>query len=91
MWGRAVRVSGFQVYSTRLGRPNAHLTFESSLVLAVAVAGWAALAPVFWLSLAVIGLAGLAKAKIGGQTGDVLGAAQQLAEIAALIVFASLI
>lgn len=36
-------------------------------------------------ALITLGLARLAKAKIGGQTGDVLGAAQQLAEIAALI------
>ena len=33
-----------------------------------------------------IGLGALAKTKIGGQTGDVLGASQQLAEIAAMAV-----
>jgi adenosylcobinamide-GDP ribazoletransferase len=35
-------------------------------------------------------VAGLARAKIGGQTGDVLGAAQQLAEIAALLALTAL-
>ena len=46
------------------------------LVLAVTVAGW--------------GAGALARAKIGGQTGDVLGASQQLAEIAALVLLAAL-
>ncbi|MDX5381608.1 MAG: adenosylcobinamide-GDP ribazoletransferase [Rhodobacterales bacterium] len=47
-----------------------------ALVLAVTVAGW--------------GAGALARAKIGGQTGDVLGASQQLAEIAALVLLAAL-
>jgi len=34
---------------------------------------------------------GLAKTKIGGQTGDVLGATQQLSEAAALLTFAALL
>lgn len=38
---------------------------------------------------AVLALAVLARAKIGGQSGDVLGAAQQLAEITLLLVLAS--
>ncbi|HCQ64218.1 MAG TPA: adenosylcobinamide-GDP ribazoletransferase, partial [Rhodobacteraceae bacterium] len=38
-----------------------------------------------------IGLAALALKKIGGQTGDVLGAGQQLCEIAVLTALASLI
>jgi adenosylcobinamide-GDP ribazoletransferase len=33
----------------------------------------------------------VARAKIGGQTGDVLGAAQQLSEMAALLVLAALV
>ncbi|MGO9390261.1 adenosylcobinamide-GDP ribazoletransferase [Rhodoblastus sp.] len=38
--------------------------------------------------VAVWGLCALARAQIGGQTGDVAGAAQQLAEISVLLVFA---
>jgi adenosylcobinamide-GDP ribazoletransferase len=38
--------------------------------------------------VAVWGLCELARAQIGGQTGDVAGAAQQIAEIAVLLVFA---
>jgi adenosylcobinamide-GDP ribazoletransferase len=36
-----------------------------------------------------VALARLALRRIGGQTGDVLGAAQQVAEIAALVLLAS--
>ncbi len=39
---------------------------------------------------AASGLGAYAKAKIGGQTGDILGASQQLAEAAVLLVAASL-
>ena len=46
-----------------------------TIVVAMVTAGW--------------GL--LARAKIGGQTGDVLGAAQQLAEVAALLTLAALL
>jgi adenosylcobinamide-GDP ribazoletransferase len=38
---------------------------------------------------AVLGLCALARAQIGGQTGDVAGAAQQIAEIVVLLVFAA--
>lgn len=59
-----------------------------AFAMALALAGWTGL----WMALAValvsLGLALVAKAKIGGQTGDVLGSGQQLAEIAALVVAA---
>ena len=38
------------------------------------------------IALLTLGIAAIAQAKIGGQTGDILGASQQLAEIAALAV-----
>lgn len=41
---------------------------------------------VLWSSLVALGCATLAKAKIGGQTGDILGATGQLVEICVLIV-----
>jgi adenosylcobinamide-GDP ribazoletransferase len=49
----------------------------------------ACLCAVLLATLAAYGLCTLARAQIGGQTGDVAGAAQQLAEIAALLVFAA--
>ena len=64
----------------------------AAAAIAVGIAGIAAVlllgAALFWCliwgGLAVFGLALLAKHKIGGQTGDVLGSAQQIAEIAVL-------
>lgn len=74
--------------SSQVGRPD-KLTATLGVALAILGAlfllGWTALAPVFWVALTSIALAALAKAKIGGQTGDILGATQQCAEIAALI------
>ena len=46
--------------------------------------GWNAIPALFWVAIATIALAALAKSKIGGQTGDILGASHQLAEIAVL-------
>lgn len=54
-------------------------------------APWALLALFFWIAVPVLALAALARTKIGGQTGDILGASQQLSEIAALAVFAALL
>lgn len=48
--------------------------------------GWGALAIA---ALAVAGLALIARVKIGGQTGDVLGASQQVAEIVLLLALAA--
>jgi adenosylcobinamide-GDP ribazoletransferase len=67
----------------------------SLLALALAFLPWlagasltACLSAALFAALAVWGLCALARAQIGGQTGDVAGAAQQVAEIAALLVFA---
>lgn len=54
--------------------------------LALALIGVPAVGAALAAALAVCVLALVARAKIGGQTGDVLGTAQQLAEIAALLV-----
>ncbi len=42
-------------------------------------------------TLIVLGLAIVARAKIGGQTGDILGASQQLAEVSALLTLLALV
>ncbi len=62
-----------------------------ALALALAATGPAALAMVLTVALTSLALALLARAKIGGQTGDVLGAAQQLSEAAALATAAALL
>ena len=75
----------------RPGQDTATLGAILAFVVALLAVGWVVLAPVFWVALATIALAALAKAKIGGQTGDILGASQQLAEIAALLALAAVL
>jgi adenosylcobinamide-GDP ribazoletransferase len=68
-----------------------------TLALAAIVSGLVGVVAVGWLvvpvGIAIFVVTGvwalIAKAKIGGQTGDILGAAQQIAEIAALACLAS--
>lgn len=58
-------------------------------VIALLATGWSALPAAALVALAGLGLARLTTARIGGQTGDVLGAAAQLAEIATLVCLAA--
>jgi adenosylcobinamide-GDP ribazoletransferase len=78
--------------SRAVGRPSmeaAAIGAGVALLLALILTGggaiWAALA----VTLVALGIGALARAKIGGQTGDILGASQQLAEIAALAILAT--
>jgi adenosylcobinamide-GDP ribazoletransferase len=74
------------------GRPSP-ATALVALVLAAAIAGaltgWTAVPLVFAALVVAILLAFLALRKIGGQTGDILGATQQLAEVACLAVLSA--
>ncbi|MZR14056.1 adenosylcobinamide-GDP ribazoletransferase [Maritimibacter sp. DP07] len=78
------RGQGLSAQVGQPGQPTATLAVIIAILGAFFCLGAGALAPILWATLATIALAGIAKAKIGGQTGDVLGASQQLAEIAAL-------
>jgi len=53
--------------------------------IAVLLCGFSVLIPAVLAGLAVYALARIALAKIGGQTGDILGASQQVAEIVLLL------
>lgn len=70
--------------SAQVGRPNrAPAVLGATLAL---VAGLALIGAPIWImgataALTALAVARIAKAKIGGQTGDILGASQQLAEI----------
>lgn len=55
-----------------------------ALLLALAITGWAALGLGLVVGLMALAASQVARSKIGGQTGDVLGAVQVLTEIAAL-------
>lgn len=73
----------------RPGQDGATLGVLLALGLAFIALGAGVLAPLFWAALATIALAAIAREKIGGQTGDILGATQQVAEIAALLALAA--
>lgn len=55
-----------------------------AVVLSLMLAGWTAVPMALAVGVVALGVRQVARAKIGGQTGDVLGAAQVLAEVAAL-------
>jgi len=83
------RASGL---SHQVGRPGPVLSCGAALAmagLALAILGGSAIVPLVLAGMAVGGVAMLARAKIAGQTGDILGAVQQVAEIALLLGFAA--
>ena len=55
-----------------------------ALLLSLLCSGFDAIAMTAWAGLAALVLWRVAMVKIGGQTGDILGASQQLSELAAL-------
>lgn len=83
------RGAGLSSHVGRPGQDTATLAAALAALLALVTLGWAVLAPLLWVALATIALAAVARAKIGGQTGDILGASQQIGEIAALAAIAA--
>lgn len=78
--------------SRSVGRPGrATLTLAAALAMLIGciAVGWIALVIAVILTGVTAAWGLIAKAKIGGQTGDILGASQQWAEIAALACLAS--
>jgi adenosylcobinamide-GDP ribazoletransferase len=78
--------------SASVGQPSAKVAGVAVLiagVLCVVLTGWNAFGMVLFACVTTLGLGLVARAKIGGQTGDILGAAQQLAEAAALCALAA--
>ncbi|NOX40276.1 MAG: adenosylcobinamide-GDP ribazoletransferase [Alphaproteobacteria bacterium] len=63
----------------------------ATVLLSMLAMGWGGAMVIFWGVIAPIPLLLLAKSLIGGQTGDILGATQQLAEIACISVTVALI
>ncbi|MDT8329002.1 MAG: adenosylcobinamide-GDP ribazoletransferase [Roseovarius sp.] len=73
--------------SRRVGRVapvSAALAGLLAATVAVVMLGGAGVTAALWAGLAALGVGAIARAKIGGQTGDILGASQQIAEIAVL-------
>lgn len=84
----AARADGL---SQGAGRPPGRAVWSGLglAALALLTVGGAGLLAAIAVAGVVLGLAALAGRKIGGQTGDVLGAVQQVAEITVLIVLTS--
>ncbi|APG47820.1 adenosylcobinamide-GDP ribazoletransferase [Phaeobacter porticola] len=80
--------------SQSVGRPtprNCALGLGLAAAGAVLILGWVSFGVILAMAGATVSLAVAARVKIGGQTGDVLGATQQLSELAGLLMVAALI
>ncbi len=78
------RATGLSHQVGNVTRATASLAGALAVVLALLLLDGSAIWPMIWAALVVFGLTLMARRKIGGQTGDVLGASQQLAEITLL-------
>ncbi|MEE9428582.1 MAG: adenosylcobinamide-GDP ribazoletransferase [Paracoccaceae bacterium] len=90
-WLTPARTDGL---SQNVGRPDREtiiLAGAAGLLIALFTSGLIALPGAVIAALLGWGMAKLARAKIGGQTGDVLGASQQVSEIGVLAVFSVLL
>ena len=84
------RDDGLSRQTGRPGRDTALLAMALGAVGALLLGGWAFVLIVV-AGLAALAVTSIARAKIGGQTGDILGATQQVTEIALLLTIAALI
>lgn len=73
------------------GQPSPNVALVAvglAAAITLGLVGWAALPMLAAATVTMVALAVVALRKIGGQTGDILGASQQLAEVACLTVLA---
>ncbi len=78
--------------SASVGKPTAKVAgvaITIAVALCLVLTGWYAVGMAMFACCTTLGLGLVARAKIGGQTGDILGASQQLAEAAALSALAA--
>ncbi|MCK4711718.1 MAG: adenosylcobinamide-GDP ribazoletransferase [Marinosulfonomonas sp.] len=78
--------------SASVGRADMGTTWAAvgiAISVAIALLGWSGTAAVFAVAIASVAVALIALRKIKGQTGDILGATQQVSEITALLVLAT--
>ncbi|RZJ77952.1 MAG: adenosylcobinamide-GDP ribazoletransferase, partial [Brevundimonas sp.] len=83
------RGEGLSHATGRPGSVTAMIALSLAVAIAVALTGWTAVPLAFAALGAAVALAASALRRIGGQTGDVLGASQQLAEVACLAVLSA--
>ncbi len=79
------RKDGLSVSVGRAEMNTAMMALAIAAPIAAAFLGWSAIDVIGAVALAGTAVALIAMRKIGGQTGDILGATQQIAEIAALM------
>ena len=84
-WLPNARTSGL---SRAVGRPNYAVMLIAAgiaIVGAVGIIGSMAIGAIVAVGVVAVGCGSIAKAKIGGQTGDILGAVQQMTEIGVMM------
>jgi adenosylcobinamide-GDP ribazoletransferase len=84
------RMSGL---SHAVGRPTCNIALVAcgvAVAIGLTFGGWPMLWLVVVMSVIIGAVAALASAKIGGQTGDVLGASQQISDLACLALLAGM-
>lgn len=85
-WLPNARGTGLSASLGRIGPAPAFAGAAAAMAVALACAGPAAIPAMLAALAAGLAVGLVARAKIGGQTGDVLGASQQMAEVAVLAV-----
>ena len=80
-------------YSTSFGLDSEHITIAmvAVLLLAMVLCGWSGLAAASLALLICAAFCRFTASRIGGYTGDTLGATQQFAEVASLIILLALL
>ncbi len=87
---RHARGDGLAHAVGRPGMRTAQIAGGIGALVALTLTGWWVVPLALIVTAVAFGTASIAKAKIGGQTGDILGATQQLTEIAALLTLVAL-
>lgn len=79
------RKDGLSASVGRVKAPTALIAIALALPIIIALFGWPGVTATIITTLAATAVILIAMRKIGGQTGDILGATQQISEIAALL------
>ncbi len=85
------REEGLSASVGRVGTNTATISVAIAALITVALLGWSGLTVIIAAALAGAAVALIAMRKISGQTGDILGATQQITEIVALITLTALV
>ncbi|MEM7643652.1 MAG: adenosylcobinamide-GDP ribazoletransferase [Pseudomonadota bacterium] len=86
MWALPhARNDGLSAQVGHVRKETAFVAFGLAALVTIIFAGWGGIMALVWALVIASLLARIALMKIGGQTGDILGATQQLAEIAILL------